>query len=208
MSRYEEDEFDIVARDRGPSAAHRRLEPVWKRYLPYIALIILAPFLAWGIMYLVTDSRTPAASNSPAPVATHEPSKDEGVTEEPGEDATVTAEITPEPSPTVAEPTPSPSPSEIASEPDRGQSVAVLNASGIKGLAGRVAQQLQDSGYTHVTSGNFKGAQSPRVNTVYYNSPAFEAAAREIAQRIGIDQVVESTKATRAITVVLRGGVR
>ncbi|MDO4606707.1 MAG: LytR C-terminal domain-containing protein, partial [Bowdeniella nasicola] len=119
--------------------------------------------------------------------------------------------VAPDASPTAegtAEASPSPSPSEAASEPDRGQSVAVLNASGVKGLAGRVAQQLQDAGYTHVTSGNYKGGRPPRANTVYYNSPAFEAAAREIAEKIGIDQVIESSKATRGITVVLRNGVR
>ncbi|MDO4606706.1 MAG: hypothetical protein Q4B12_05245, partial [Bowdeniella nasicola] len=88
MSRYEEDEFDIAARDRGPSAAHRRLDPVWKRYLPYILLIVLAPFIAWGIMYLVTDSRTPASSSSPAAVATSEATPSDEAATEPGEDAT------------------------------------------------------------------------------------------------------------------------
>ncbi|MDO5700441.1 MAG: LytR C-terminal domain-containing protein [Bowdeniella nasicola] len=216
MTHYEEDEFDVAARDRGPTGVHRRLEPAWRRYLPFLIAIIVAPLLAWGAVQLLSAMRSDT-SDTPTPVAT-----------ETSEETTPDASPSPEQNETPAEsaqPSESPEQSpelgedsepneedaagedgEDASEPDLTATVTILNGTRINGLAGRAAEALRSDGFTSVVPDNYRSA-TPAVDTVYYHSEAQKAAAEKIAQTFGIDRIVESASSTQSIAVVLRTDV-
>lgn len=75
--------------------------------------------------------------------------------------------------------------------------VAVLNGSGVTGLAGRTATQIEGLGYSGVTPGNTTGQTGP---TIVYYRPEQELAARKVAQDLGygLSQVKELTAAVPA----------
>ena len=61
--------------------------------------------------------------------------------------------------------------------------LAVLNGSGVDGLAGQTADQAKSLGYTQVTEGNAPPRSGPSV--VYYRGSA-QAEARQVADDLGI----------------------
>ncbi|MDO5726332.1 MAG: LytR C-terminal domain-containing protein [Bowdeniella nasicola] len=196
MSHYEEDEFDIAARERGTGGAHRRVESPWRRYLPLIVVLIVAPLLAWGVMSLLTKDRA-SVDRSPAattPAAT-EAAEDNG---EQSDETDADADQGDQ-----SEGEPSEEPSEEPADFDRTLSVVVLNGAGINQLASTVAAELEAEGFTNVKPGDY-GSQFPTVTTIYYHSPAERAAAEAIGEKLGISELVESAEATPAIAIVLR----
>ena len=194
MSQYPEDEFDVAARQRGPEGVHRAPPSLLRALAPFIAVIVIVPLLAWGAVSLLGagDGEPEAAPTTPA--ATVEPTEDpatEGSTEE-----ETTAEEEPD---------------EETSEPGLGEdvvlstSVSVLNGAGIGGLAGEVAAELTDAGFTAVGAADY-GAASPDVTTLYYRNGDLAATAEAIGELVGIDNLVEAPSATRnvEIAIVLR----
>ena len=91
-------------------------------------------------------------------------------------------------------------------EADLNQLVTVLNGSGINGLAGRVTQSLKADGFTNVVAENYT-SNSPAADTIYYNSPAHKASAEKIAAKLGITNLVESSRSSQSIAIVLRTNV-
>ncbi|OKL52987.1 hypothetical protein BSZ39_11910 [Bowdeniella nasicola] len=208
MTHYEEDEFDIAARERGPVGVHRRLEPRWRTYLPYAIVIVLAPLLAWAAMSFLGSNRTPQTTHVPGVSATH--SESPGAEETPEESGEPSQEPSGEPTESPSdepseEPSESPS-SEAPGKADKTQLVTVLNGSGIKGLAARVTQALKNDGFTKVVAENYR-SNSPAADTIYYRSAKQKASAEAIGKKLGITNLVESARSTESIAVVLRTNV-
>lgn len=208
MSQYPKDEFDRAAEERGPKGVHRRPESTLARFLPYIAVLILGPLLAWGVVsFLNRDSddgappETPIATEAPeetdAPDDDSEsPDGDEGDegengAEEPdGEadgDATEPAE----------------EPTDDALDVRYDSAVSVLNGTQLSGLAGTVADQVTGDGFTDVFSGNYQSAL-PDVSYVYYQTDELADTAQHIADLLGISSTEVLATASNEIVVVLR----
>ena len=188
---FPEDEFDELGKDRTPQGVHRAPRPWWRVWGPLIAVVILAPILAIGLVKIATQDRTstPEASASTSEeVATGdgtETAPEETATEEPPVEETPTEEPTPEAPPI-----------------DQSVTVSVLNGAGRQGLAGRVAETLTTAGWTSVEPGNYTSAQ-PQTSAVYYANPDLAPAAQAVAETLGIATVQELGEVT-SITVVLR----
>ncbi len=195
MTNYPEDEFDVLARNRGPKGVHREVESPWRRLAPYLLVLVAAPFLAWGVVSLLNqdgDSTAPVATGSPAAsdaaAPTGETPSEAG---SPAEEPEATEEATPA-EPEATQP-----------EVDYAAPVLVLNGARVAGIAARTADRLVDAGFSAVTTGNYAAAQ-PASTTVYYDNAALAPTAQAVAQALGIDTLVELASATDSITVVLR----
>lgn len=191
MSEYPEDEFDIAGRDRAPQGTHRAPRSPWRTLMPYVLVVVLVPLLAWGAVTLIGDRAGDDPDDAaPAPVET-------------------TGEPSPEPT-TEPEATDTPEPTEEESEtPDSDvvltTTISVLNGSDIAGLAADAAGQLTGAGFTSVGADDYGSAQ-PDVTTLYYRNAELEATAEEVADILGIDNLVEAASATQnvEIAIVLR----
>ena len=103
-------------------------------------------------------------------------------------------------------PTPAPSPSSSAasSAPDHGAVIQVLNGTGTQGYAGQQATILNQAGYAGTSAANADG-WATQTSTVYYEDPSMEGTAKDIAAKLGIDNVrQESGLGNPDIVVVLR----
>jgi hypothetical protein len=182
---YPQDEFDVLGSNRVPQGVHRTPVPRWRRLLPFVIVLVLAPTLAYlGVSYLA-NLGSGTATDAPAVVTT-----------EPSADATATAEATP-----TVEPEPQPTVEEIPVNLDA--AVLVLNGSGIRGIASSAADTLGAAGFTTVTTGN-STSSVPTESTVYYANADLATTAQLVATTLGIALVVEDAGATDSVAVVLR----
>lgn len=169
---YPPDRFDDEADAVSFHGAHRAEEPFWRQNLLYIA-IIGAAFLTLLVLLLVIggmggDDR---ASDPTAPVA---------------------------PSSTASQ-KPSDKPSEEpAPEVDKGVEVKVINAGGIKGLAGSWKDTLEGGGWTDVKISSAKNRQEEPV--VYYREEADADAAQALAKEVGAGEARQSDEYDSPIT--------
>lgn len=194
-SRYPEDEFDVLGRDRVPQGVHRARVPRWRSWLSVLAVIVAGVLLALGLVNLMGGGSAPSASTSPAttstsPGADPEASATDGVSPE--------STRSPEPDPEEADP----EETEPGVELDQSAAVAVLNGAGVAGLATSVQETLAAAGWSQASPGDYQSAE-PTVSTVYYNGPQLAAEARAIAEELGIVPVQQYSGVT-SITVVLR----
>lgn len=199
---YPEDEFDVAGRDRTPQGVHRGPRPLLRTLLPVLAVVVLAPLLAWGAISLLggSDEPEPAAATSTAQeTAAPTAGATDGQTEEaPAGDATDPGE-----EPTTEEPTEEETTEEPAGQVEYGTSIAVLNGAGVNGLAGEVVGTLASEGFTGGVADDYSSG-APASTTLYYNNPELQATAEEVARILGIGNLVESSSATQAIAIVLR----
>lgn len=189
MPEYPRDEFDELAAKRRPVGAHRRKEPLAPKILLPILIIIAAGALGYvGAIALENDFWRPqAAEVTPTPTIV------ESVSPEASESAT------PSPSATASA---TPTPTETAVPVNFGASVAVFNASGISGLAGKNADELTAAGFTTVSAGNLS-ANLPAANTVRYADATMETTAREVARVLGIATVEQGVTPEGDVSVIL-----
>ncbi|WP_062304672.1 LytR C-terminal domain-containing protein [Demequina subtropica] len=178
---HEPDEFDQIAQSGGPVGVHRAPRPWWSVAIVPLVVFVVAGLVAFVVAQLFWNTGvTPSSTVSESPAA-------EVTTE-------ATSEATTEPSETVSEEpseTPSEEPSETAEpEPviDYDASIAVLNGSGITGLAGSQATLLEEAGFATPTADNLSGA-IPTANRVVYADEAMADTAAEVASTLGIDTV-------------------
>lgn len=212
-SKYPEDEFDAVEPGTAPSGVHRAPRSTWSRVAPFVVVMVTCAVLAVGTVYYLAQSPT-SRLNTPPPAATAaaEPTADAGAATpdatdavtpdaEPADEATTepadeaTDEATAEPEEPV-EP-----PAEVA---DTTTSIRVLNATGRSGVAAGAAETLTDAGWSDVVADNFTGTE-PTSSLVYFKDSTSEASAREVAQLLGITQVIEAPKLVGPVSVVLVG---
>lgn len=198
---YPEDEFDIAARDRTPQGVHRQVRSPLATLLPYLAVIVLVPLLAWGAVAWLGSDRTSTpgddqATETPAEEVTDDGSDEPG--EEPTEDETATEE-----EPTDEEPTDD----DPLSDPDVvfTTSISVLNGSGVAGVAAEGQASLADAGFSSVFAGDYT-ASSPEVTTLYYRNAALLPTAEAVGDVLGITNLVEAPGATQnsEIAIVIR----
>ncbi|WP_454083777.1 LytR C-terminal domain-containing protein [Georgenia sp. Marseille-Q6866] len=195
MSQYPEDEFDVAGRDRGPQGVHREPRSLLRALAPFLAVIVIVPLLAWGAVSLLAgNDGEPAAE--PAPVETTAEPSDEATTEEETSSEEPSAEETEE------ETTPEDETTEPDDEAVLTTSISVLNGAGINGLAGDVAGQLGEAGFTTVGAADY-GAGTPEVTTLYYRNADLAATAEAIGELLGVDNLVEAPSATQNVEIAL-----
>ena len=78
------------------------------------------------------------------------------------------------------------------------------NATNRSGVAAGAAKTLTDAGWTDVVADNYTGT-APSGPLVYFKDEGSEAAAREVAQLLGIDEVVAAPNLVGPVSVVLAG---
>jgi hypothetical protein len=224
MTRYARDEFDKVPEASSRQGVHRTAAaPSKVRLWPILAVGVAA--LAIGLVsFLIlpklgfsgTDAQVAAASASQeaAPLA------DTAATQ-PAATGTAGAESPAAPSAAAgdaasgaevpgAETDPEPGPAAATQAPvllDKSQPVAVYNAAGTAGLAGRVGNTVQADGWTLGQVGNWAGSPQ-QGSTIFYAGPAQLANARALAQLLGVPTVVSSTEFQGPLVVVLGPGYR
>ncbi|WP_156165132.1 LytR C-terminal domain-containing protein [Demequina silvatica] len=179
---YPRDEFDEIAEGSGPVGVHRAPRPWWTILVVPVVVFVVAGLAAFGVAkFLWSTGDGSEASASPSATATVETS--ESATPEPSETASEAA--SPEPSETASpEPSVTPSPEPVISYD---APIAVLNGTGISGLAAEDAAVLTDAGFTDVSAANLTG--SPASNVVIYDSEERADTAQEVADLLGIDTV-------------------
>jgi len=89
----------------------------------------------------------------------------------------------------------------------RGLQITILDSTGTKGVADKVATSLVDSGFNVVSAGELGGTDSPKSvvpkTFVYYFDTANKAAAAVIAKELGTYPIAQSTAYAGAITIVI-----
>ncbi len=191
---YPEDEFDQAALHAGPRGVHRQPRAGLRRWWPFLAVLVLAPALAFAFVTFLSHSGT--SSKIPGFSSLTEDSTASGA---PSESSSPT--VTPTASATT---TPTPTPTPTAAGPALGTKVQVLNSGAVSGAAVKAAAKLTAAGFTSVTASNYRGA-ALSVSTVFYATPADAVTAKAVSTALGIAQVKESaTQASGAIVVVLK----
>ena len=203
MTKYARDEFDKVPESASRQGVHRSASaPARRKLWPILAVGILA--LAIGVVsFLIlpklgftqagseasTSQESPAATAaSAAPSASAEPSAN------------------PEPSESQdAAPSASPSIVPSAADLDKTQGVAIYNAAGTAGLAGRISSMVQADGWTLGQVGNWGGAPQ-QASAIFYSGPAQKANAEAISELLKIPTLVESQEFQVPLVVVLGPG--
>lgn len=191
--RYPEDEFDADPAQDAPIGVHRAPRTWWSRWWPFVAVLVLVPALTVGgvLWYSSRGGTLPG----------------EGLGEQPAASAPATSEAaeTPEETPAAPEETEpeAPAPEDTPEPtPDLTADVGVVNAANVSGLAAGAAEQLEDAGFTSVTTGN--GTAGGRTaSTVFYATPELAVTAQQVAATLGIADVVESADVAGDGVVVL-----
>lgn len=161
--------------------------PGWFIILTVLVCVGAAGWLGWLVVDGDPDDSSPTAAattSTPSPAATTP-------------EATETAEPT--------ETTSAPEPTETNPPPARREAaVAVLNNTGIRGLATTFSAKVRDAGWAPGGVGNWRG--SVPANTVYF--PArLKSQATLLADDVDIDRVLPSiaTMGTDRLTIILAG---
>lgn len=198
--RFPEDEFDAEPAPDAPIGVHRAPRSWWSRWWPFVAVVVLVPAVTVGLVAWASswDGRLPGFGDSTEPAAaapsepeTSAPADGAAGTEDPGtEEPPVETEAPPaqeeEPAPTA----------------DLAADVRVLNASNRSGLAASAASDLEDAGFTSVTPGN-GNAGGLQQTTVFYGSADLAPTAQQVADALGIANVVEDAGTAPEGVVVL-----
>ena len=164
-----------------PVGMHRPKPSKWKNVWPFLAILVIVPALGWAAATALSRQQTTTVNPTPAPIT-----------------------AAPAQSGTEATPSPSPSSSAASSAPDHGAVIQVLNGTGTQGYAGQQATILNQAGYAGTSAANADG-WATQTSTVYYEDPSMEGTAKDIASKLGIDNVrQESGLGNPDIVVVLR----
>lgn len=149
----------------------------WARPVVLAASCLILGFVAGWALRGGEDSPIiiPAAASEPATTTAERPTTTAPATE------TATTSTTPTAPQTVTEVEPSP-PAEPSLPDPADIPVAVLNGSGVTGLAGETAKQIEGLGYTGVTAGNTTTQTGSPI--IYYRTGG-DLAARRLAQDLG-----------------------
>ncbi|EEI26000.1 LytR C-terminal domain-containing protein [Corynebacterium glucuronolyticum] len=187
------------------------------RGIGMIAIAVAILILLWAIFFLGGDKEDTAATGtqtttaqaapgktaaeeSPAgettaatvTTATHEPSTltepsdgNRPSSEAPKDEHEARPAESQQPEPAPGAPAPAPQADRPADAPDTHPLVNVLNNSTVQGLAADVANRLTSTGNPTGTVGNLPDVETPQ-SMVYY-SPGEEAAAKRVANQLGIN---------------------
>lgn len=202
-STFPPDEFDDLVTS-APVGVHRRPRSRWRPVIPFLVIIIVAPLLAWGLVWAI-QTWTGSDSGDDSTVTQQSAGTYQAQDDSSTDGASVEEEADSSADDTAAEATTTEPEETIEEEPEvvYSTTVQVLNNTGITGYAGQQAGVLESAGFSDVSSGNATG-WTTTVNTVYYASEDLEATAQEVADNLGIDRVqLETASVTSGIVVVL-----
>lgn len=215
MTKYARDEFDKVPETASRQGVHRTASTPQSRGRLWPILAVGVAALAIGLVsFLILPKLGPGGADSQASAVVSE-----APLAETGTSPSAAAGPTPGPSTTAGpteaagnEPTtePEPVPSTTTAPGavlDKTQPVAVYNAAGTSGLAGRVGGTVQADGWTLGQVGNWVGAPQ-QGSTVFYSGADQLANARALANLLGVPSVVASTEFQAPLVVVLGPGYR
>jgi hypothetical protein len=212
MTRYARDEFDKVPESASRQGVHRTASaPTRVRLWPILAVGVAAlaiglvsflilpklGFNSFGNQASVSQEAAPLAGTGSTPTATPDPSPSTGTQP--------SAPVEPEPSTEAA-----PEPSAAADAPalvNKAQGVAIYNAAGTAGLAGRVGSTVQADGWTLGQVGNWAGSPQ-QTSIIFYSGAGQLASAQALADLLGIPTLVDSTEFQVPLVVVLGPGYR
>ncbi|WP_026459919.1 LytR C-terminal domain-containing protein [Schaalia suimastitidis] len=202
-SEYPKDEFDHVGEDM-PVGMHRPRPSKWKAVLPFLIILIVVPLIGWGVSYLLT-SRGIVDSSTLESVQSSTTQSTETTTETTTD--TQTSEQTTETTTTEETPAETTTETPVVEQPPApvityGANVAVLNGTGITGLAAEKVATLTSGGFTNATADNATGWNTT-VSTVYYRDASLADTAAEIARILGIGTTTESTDVGSSDVVVV-----
>jgi len=179
-----------------PVGMHRPKPSKWKNVWPFLAILVIVPALGWAAATALSRQQTTTVNPTPAPITTTS-----GATPAP---SAAPSSAAPAESGAEATPSPSPSSSAASSAPDHGAVIQVLNGTGTQGYASQQAAVLNQAGYAGTSAANADG-WATQTSTVYYEDPSMEGTAKDIASKLGIDNVrQESGLGNPDIVVVLR----
>lgn len=216
MTKYARDEFDKVPETASRQGVHRAASaPSRVRLWPILAVGIaalaigLVSFLILPKLGVSTLDNQASVSREAAPLAStgSTPSATPEASPEPSAEATPSASSAPEASTAAG---PEPEPDEPTSAPafvDKTQSVAIYNAAGTAGLAGRVGGTVQADGWTLGQVGNWAGSPQ-QTSVIFYQGAGQLPGAQALAALLGIPTVVNSTEFQVPLVVVLGPGYR
>src|SRR5665811_498579 len=131
-----EDEFDQAALHAGPRGVHRQPRAGLRRWWPFLAVLVLAPALAFAFVTFLSHSGT--SSKIPGFSSLTEDSTASGA---PSQTSSPTASAT-----ASATTTPTPTPTPTAAGPALGTKIQVLNDAAGNGVAGKAAAKLTAAG--------------------------------------------------------------
>jgi hypothetical protein len=197
--RYPEDEFDAEPAPDAPIGVHRAPRSWWSRWWPFVAVVVLVPAVTVGLVAWASswDGRLPGFGDSTEPAAAA-PSEPETSAPADGAEGTEAPGTEEPPAETEAPPVEE----EPAPTADLAADVRVLNASNRSGLAASAASDLEDAGFTSVTPGN-GNAGGLQQTTVFYGSADLAPTAQQVADALGIANVVEDAGTAPEGVVVL-----
>ncbi|WP_461189201.1 LytR C-terminal domain-containing protein [Arthrobacter sp. Z4-13] len=212
MPKYARDEFDKVPETASRQGVHRtasasprvRLWPILAVGMAALAIGLVSFLILPKLGFSTPDSQASSSQES-APLASTggTPSATPDASAEPSAEATPPAssgpEATADPEPELEEPTAAPV------LIDKTQSVAIYNAAGTAGLAGRVGGTVQADGWTLGEVGNWAGAPQ-QASVVYYQGAEQLPSAQALAALLGIPTVVDSSGFQVPLVVVLGPG--
>ena len=207
---YPADEFDEAPAGGQSAGIHRAPVSRWSRVWPYLAVVLIFAALATGL-YVWFTSHSPSTP-APAPTVTaqettpEEPAETESpaATEEPAttEEPTTPDETTDDATTDDETTDDAAGDDEPAQEPDRTITVRVLNATRTQGLAAGAVADVKALGYTDVSGDNYRGA-AVSSSQVWYKGAENAAAAKEIADKLGIAAVDEVSSLVGPVSVIL-----
>ncbi|WP_104181016.1 LytR C-terminal domain-containing protein [Arthrobacter sp. B0490] len=201
MTDHPRDEFDRVPEVSARQGVHReRLIPAGSGGLGLKIIVgVLALLIGLGAYFLLPRlGFTGGGDGATAGLSTGAPAAAPTQEDKPSSDAT---------GPGVGgqgsgEPDAGATSTADAGDPDRSQTVNVLNGTGSPGLASVAAARLASEGWVSVLPGNWAGVQL-ETSTVFYNGEEQRAAAEAVAADLGISTLTDSPGISPYISVVL-----
>ncbi|SEE73569.1 LytR cell envelope-related transcriptional attenuator [Arthrobacter alpinus] len=197
MSKYARDEFDAVEENSARHGVHRSsLEPQRRSLMPLMIVGVAAlcvGALAFFIMPKVLDNTAAPALETAIASASVSPSAP------PSAEPTATQDPTTAP---VETPTPTPTPDSVV---NKATPVAIFNAVGTPGLAGRYSGLVINDGWSVSQSANWAG-QAQTTSVIFYNGIEQKANAEALSALLNIPTVVDTADLGLPLAVVLGPG--
>jgi pyruvate/2-oxoglutarate dehydrogenase complex dihydrolipoamide acyltransferase (E2) component len=205
MTKYARDEFDKVPETASRQGVHRTASaPARRKLWPVLAVGVVA--LAIGLVaFLILpklgfsqagSQASTSVEATAAPEASEAPLATTGAAPSPQPSASPEAAIA------QAEPSAAPSATPSSAQLDKTQGIAIYNAAGTAGLAGRISSVVQADGWTLGQVGNWGGAPQ-QTSAIYYTGAAQKVNAEAVSTLLGIPAVVQSPDFQVPLVVVL-----
>ena len=207
---YAPDEFDNPP--AGPVGVHRGPKSLWSRMVPYVVVLVVAAvcglavwtltsgFLENGKLPWQSDSSSVSSSSTSATVES--PSAAASSSSASSDAASGAAETS---SPSATESSSGASASASSSPVvNKSAKITVINGTSRNGYAAKNVTTLANAGYTNASAANPQNRSTlPDESTVWYQNETDKATAEDVASKLGIDNVAQSSGISTPIVAVL-----